>query len=393
MAELSLVHYVLVRFPKLSETFVLNEMLCLERLGCSVSVDTLEDPLDEPRDERLAGLRARVRRVPDRPPARAALRAHLPLAVRRPLAWLRTARQARRERRWAGFVRAGLVARRARREGADLLHVHFAYYGAEIARDAGRLAGLPVTLYAHANDIWSAHNAPSLARRLAGARAVGTCTTYNAEHLRRAAPGVPVSHLPLGTPLADPVARDPDGPVLFVGRLVEKKGPDVALRALAAAGRPLRLELIGDGELRAELEELAARLGIAESVVFRGPVPPHEVERAYARCSAVVAPCRIASDGDRDGLPTVLLEAMARGLPVVATSTIGIPELVRDGETGLLAPPDDPEALAACLLRLRSDPELSARLGRAARELIARDHELTACVRRRAAWLAGAAAS
>jgi glycosyltransferase involved in cell wall biosynthesis len=394
MARLSRVHYVLVRFPKLSETFVLSEMLGLERLGCAVSVDTLEDPLDEPRDGRLATLRATVRRVPDRLPARALLGVHLRLAARRPGAWLTGALRALGERRWPGFLRAGVVARRAQRERADVLHVHFAYYCADVARDAGRLGGLPVTLYAHGNDIWSAYNAPQLSRRLEGARAVATCSAYNAEHLRRVAPGVAVSHLPLGIAVAAPVERDPGAPILFVGRLVEKKGADLAIRALAAARREqpsLRLDLIGDGPLRAELEALVAKLGLDGAASFRGLVEPDEVEAAYSRCSAVVLPCRVAGDGDRDGLPTVLLEAMARGLPVVSTRLIGIPELIRDGETGLLAPPEDPDGLGACLVRLRADSELAARLGRAARDSVAREHELTACVRERAHWLARAA--
>ena len=109
MAELSRVHYVLVRFPKLSETFVLSEMLGLEALGCEVSVDTLEDPLDEPRDGRLAALRATVRRVPDRPPARALLGVHLRLGARRPAAWLTGAWRALRERDWPGFLSANLI--------------------------------------------------------------------------------------------------------------------------------------------------------------------------------------------------------------------------------------------------------------------------------------------
>ena len=393
MAELSRVHYVLVRFPKLSETFVLSEMLCLERLGCEVSVDTLEDPIDEPRDVRIEGLRATVRRVPDRLPARALLAVHLRLAAQRPAAWLTGAWQALRERNWPGFLRAGVVARRAQREGADILHVHFAYYCADVARDAARLAGLPFTLYAHANDIWSAYNAPELRRRLEGACAVATCSRYNAEHLRSVAPAVPVHYLPLGIRLAAPVRRNPGAPLLFVGRLVEKKGADLAVRALAAARREqpsMRLEVIGGGPQQAELEALAAELGLDGVVSFRGLVAPDEVDTAYARCSAVVLPARVAADGDRDGLPTVLLEAMARALPVVSTRVIGIPELVRDGETGLLAPPEDPQALAARLVRLHADAELGDRLGRAARASVAREHELTACVRERVRWLAQA---
>ena len=168
--------YVLVRFPKLSETFVLEEMLALEAAGWLVGVDALEAPLGEPRDPALARLRARVRLLPERPPPARLLATHLSLAARRPRAWARAARRARSEGRVRDFLRAGLIAARAVREGADLIHVHFAYYSAEYARDAAELAGIPFTVFAHANDIWAEFNEPHLARRLGGAAGVGTPT-------------------------------------------------------------------------------------------------------------------------------------------------------------------------------------------------------------------------
>jgi glycosyltransferase involved in cell wall biosynthesis len=371
------VHYVLVRFPKLSETFVLREMLELERQGWMVSVDALEDPLDEPRDPDLETLRAGVRRVPDRPATRQLARVHAELALARPVAWARAAARALRERRFRQFLRAGLVAARAVRERADLLHVHFAYYSAEYARDASELTGIPYAVVCHANDIWSDFNAPSLPRRLHGAAGVATPTEYNAEALRARAPGVPVRRLsailatePLG-------AVNHDGPVLAVARAVPKKGIDTLVEACALAareGEPVRAEVVGDGPELIGLGELASAQDVEDAVVFRGPVAPDEVAEAYARCSAVVVPSRIAPDGDRDGLPTVLFEAMGRGLPVIATDVVGIPELVRDGENGVLVPPDDPAALAEALVRVRRDPELAERLGREARRTIERDH-------------------
>ena len=390
------VHYVLVRFPKLSETFVLREMLELERAGWAVSIDTLEDPLDEPRDPALAGLRARVRRVPDRPPLRRLLRAHAGVAARRPRVWLGAARRARRAGRLREFGRAGLIAARALRERADLLHVHFAYYSAEYAHDAAALAGLPFTVFAHANDIWAEDNARHLGRRLEGVAGVASVTAYNTEHLRAVAPGAAVEHLPLGVPApTGRFTRAASGPVLAVARLVPKKGLDTFVEACAVAmaeARELRAEIVGDGPLLGELRELARARGIAERVVFRGALAPDGVVEAYGRCSLVVAPCRVGPDGDRDGLPTVLLEAMARGLPVIATDALGIPELVEHERNGLLVPPDDPEALAAAILRLRGDGALARRLGEEARRTVeeaytleGRSHEvrrwLEACAR------------
>jgi glycosyltransferase involved in cell wall biosynthesis len=385
------VHYVLVRFPKLSETFVVREMRELERCGWTLAVDTLESRLDEPRDPKLAELRAKVRRVPDEPGWRRLVRAHAPLAARRPRAWMRVALRARREGRFRHFLRAGLVASRAARERTDLLHVHFAYYSAEYARDASELTGIPYSVVCHANDIWSDFNAPHLPRRLAAAAGVATPTDYNAQALRSVVPGVPVRRLSAIVATEPLEAVNREGPVLAVARAVPKKGIDTLVEACALAareGEPVQAEVLGDGPELIGLGELAAAQRVEDSVVFRGPCGPDEVSEAYARCSAVVVPSRIASDGDRDGLPTVLFEAMGRGLPVIATDVVGIPELVRDGENGVLVPPDDPAALARALLRVRRDPALAERLGRQARRTIEREHFPERASENLRAWLA-----
>jgi glycosyltransferase involved in cell wall biosynthesis len=384
------VHYVLVRFPKLSETFVLREMLELERAGWSVAVDTLEAPLDEPRDPALAQLRARVRRLPERPPAARAVAAHIMLAARRPRAWLWSAARAVRERRVLAFIRAGLIAVRAVRARADLFHVHFAYYSAEYASDAAELAGIPFTVFAHANDIWSDFNAPHLGRRLLGSAGVATGTRYNAVGIRSRVPGVDARVLTQVPPAASPMEVSPDGPVLAVARLVPKKGIDTLVEACARAneaGSPFEVEVLGEGPLLDELVELARSRGVGDRVRFRGACPPGAVSEAYARCSLFAMPCRIASDGDRDGLPTTLLEAMARGLPVVTSDVIGIPELVRHEENGLLVPPDDPEALAAAVTALRRDEGLAARLGAEARRTIERAYRPSQCAEEVRRWL------
>ena len=186
-----------------------------------------------------------------------------------------------------------------------------------------------------------------------------------------------VRRLALVAPAAEPVDPVPDAPVLAVARLVPKKGIDSLVHACALAaanGHPFALNVIGDGPLLPELRALATSLGVDDRVVFRGVCSPDEVSHAYAHCSAVAVPCRIAADGDRDGLPVVLIEAMGRGLPVVSTSVVGIPELVRHDENGLLVAPDDPRALAEALSRLRRDPALAARLGSEAARTIERDH-------------------
>jgi glycosyltransferase involved in cell wall biosynthesis len=368
--------YVLKRFPRLSETFVLRELLELEALGDRIVIDSLLPAERGPRHPRLRDLRAPVRYLPRHPQLRqpAVARAHLRLALRAPRTWCRLALRARRGGGLRRFLQAGLSAARARAEGAGHIHAHFATAATEVARDAAALAGVPFSVTAHAKDIFHSDNAPHLARRLEGAAAVVTVSAFNAAHLRRLLDGTPVHHIPNGVPLGEVSGPAAGGPVLFVGRLVPKKGVDLLIDAFARLPPELdslRLEIVGGGALGDDLAELAARRGLAQRVSFLGAVPSDEVEAAFARCSLVAAPCRIDEHGDRDGMPTVLVEALARAVPVVSTELVGIPELVRDGETGLLVAPEDAAALATAIARLASDPRLARELGARGRVLVA----------------------
>ncbi len=368
--------YVLKRFPQLSETFVLNELLRLEASGERILIDVLLPPEDGPRQRGLADLKASVRYLPRHPrlwrPSTAV--PQLRLLARRPNVWLKVASRARRAGSWRRFLQAGLVADRVLREGARHLHAHFATAATEVARDAAALAGVPVTVTAHAKDIFQADNALRLRERLEGVSAVVTISDFNAGHLRQVLPGIPVHHVPPGIQLGEPVPQRPEGSVLCVARLVPKKGVDALIEAFALLRDRFpsrRLEIIGDGPLAAELARLAAERGIADRVAFLGSRPREDVERAFDRCSVFVLPCRIARDGDRDGMPTVLLEAMARSVPVISTRVGGIPELVRHEQTGLLVAPDDPSGLARAISRLLDDPCLAQRLGINGRALVA----------------------
>lgn len=368
--------YVLKRYPRLSETFIIRELLGLEAAGERILVDGLLEPEDQPHHPELAAVRAEVRYLPRRPARQLpVLAAHARVAARRPHRWVRMrveaelaerggARHARRR-----FAHAVLVADRVRREGVTHIHAHFATGAAEVARDAARLSGRPYTVTAHAKDIFHADNAPQLARRLRGADGVVTVSQYNVNHLRSVL-DVPVHHVPNGMPAPEGHGPDPSGPILCVARLVAKKGVDTLLHALAVPGSTARLEIVGDGPLRGELEALAAQLGVGCRVRFLGSLPGDAVAECYRRCSMFVLACRVAADGDRDGMPTVLVEAMGRAIPVISTEVAGIAELVQHGETGLLVAPDDPAALAAAIDKLAHDPELAADLGAAARRLV-----------------------
>jgi glycosyltransferase involved in cell wall biosynthesis len=361
------IHYVSRRFPKLTETFVIDEVLRLEAAGEQVIIDSLEPPLDEPRHPDLDRLSAPIRYLPEEPSR--VFRAHLSLALRRPLTWLRMARDARALDLWPEFRRAGVVAARTRAEHARHVHTHFAYYCADIGGMAAALAGRRFTLTAHANDIWQEHNAPHLPRRLARAHAVATVTEYNARHLRSLIPDTPVHVVRCAVRAEEEAPAPADGPILCIGRFVSKKAIDLVIRALPHLPGPTRLELIGEGPLEEELRALATSIGVEDRVDFLGPQPPRAVAEAYERCSVFCLPCRIASDGDRDGLPVVLLEALARALPVVTAFSLE-PEIVQDGVTARVVSGESPDALAAAIAELMGDRDLARELGRRGRELV-----------------------
>ncbi len=372
--------YVLKRYPRLSETFVVREIRQLEAAGATVSIDALlpaESGLQHPE---VASVRAAVRYIPRHPRLRSAsvLFAHVRVGVRRPSAWIACALQARRYGTWRRFVQAGLVADRVRREGISHVHAHFATAACEVAQAAAAMSGVPFTVTAHAKDIFHTDNIAHLARRVAGAASVVTVSEFNVEHLGQTVPNTRVRFIANGMAAAEMHGPTPQGPVLCVARLVAKKGVDTLLEAFALAARDftsMRLEVIGDGELAEPLQALAHQLGITDRVRFFGPQSSDAVMAAYLRCSMLALPCRVTTDGDRDGMPTVILEAIARGIPVVSTDVCGINEVVVHGQTGLLVEPDDPNALAAALGKLWSDSDFAGQLGAAGRDLVLRRHD------------------
>ena len=379
--------YVLKRFPRLSETFVLQELLGLEDAGVRVLVDSLMPPEQGIKHRELNDLRAEVRYVPAHPKPRmtSVRQAHLRVAVRHPRRWLETAIAARQNDTWRRFLQAGMVADRVHRENARHIHAHFATAAAEVATMAAQLAGVTCSVTAHAKDIHHQDNAPHVAQRLATADTVVTVSEANVQHLRTALSATPASS-GAGTPrvrlihngirVRPPVDPGASSTLLCVARLVPKKGVDVLLRATALlVGRftDLRVTVIGTGPLLAELLALRSELGLDEVVDFVGAATSSQVNRAMIAARAVVLACRIDEFGDRDGMPTVLVEALARAVPVISTDVPGVPELVRDHETGLLVPADDDAALAAAMGELLANPELSRRLGRAGRDLVGSD--------------------
>jgi glycosyltransferase involved in cell wall biosynthesis len=269
------------------------------------------------------------------------------------------------------------VAEDAQARGIDHLHAHFATSSADVARGASRLSGIPYSVTAHAKDIYlDAHDPARLRSRLRDGAFVVTVCDANREWIESVGgEGTRVARIYNGLDLEEfsPRDRRPNGTfrILGVGRLVPKKGFDTLVRscaALARRGIPFECRIAGDGEERDALHRLVAGEGMESHVRFLGPLPNERVREEMHAADVMALPCRIADDGNRDALPTVLLEALALELPFVSTPVTGIPEIAGNEEGGLLVPPDDPDALTEALVALHADPARRQALGRAGRQ-------------------------
>lgn len=383
---------VLVKgYPRLSETFIAQEILALERLGLRQRIVSLRLPHDDRSHPMHAEIRAPVLYLPEylyREPLRV-LRAWLALR-RRPAyramrgAWLRDLRRDPTPNRGRRFGQALVLAAEL---PADVtwLHVHFLHTPASVARYASILTGLPWSVSAHAKDIWTTPDW-ELAEKLDDCAWLVTCTRSGAERLRAVGRqagvdpakvalvyhGLDLSRFPPPPERPPRDGRDPADPVtiLSVCRAVPKKGLDDLLAALAMLPESLqwRFVHVGGGPLLRALKREAARLGIAGRIAWLGALPQDAVIAHYRRADLFALAARIAPDGDRDGLPNVLMEAQTQALPCLSTRLSAIPELIADGATGLLVEPGDRAALAAALAGLIADPARRERLGRAGRE-------------------------
>ena len=382
------VAFVLKGYPRLSETFIAQEIAALERRGLDILIVSLRRPTDARRHPVHDEIRAALLYLPE-------YLYQEPLRVFRSWIHLRKTKNYREARNiWLRDLARDPTPNRIRRFGQALvlacelpaevnrLHAHFLHTPASVARYAALLAGLPWTGSAHAKDIWTT---PEWEKRekLASCEWLVTCTAANRAHLAALAPpgrvalvyhGLDFSRFPS---FERSISNDGENPVviLSVGRLVEKKGTDVLLEALARLPRELhwRLVHVGGGPLKDRLEGQARALGIAGRVQWRGARTQVELLAEYRAADLFALASRVASDGDRDGLPNVLAEAQSQGLACVATQVSGIPELVEDGRTGLLVAPESPEAFAAALEALIAAPARRRALGEAGRRRV-REH-------------------
>jgi glycosyltransferase involved in cell wall biosynthesis len=389
-------------YPRLSQTFILAEILALEALGVGIEIFSLSNPREPLVQPEVAAVRAPVHYL-DADSAARRLLTHLRVALRWPRRYLRAVsylwRRRREELGYATVTRAacfdralrlGLLLDRGRLRSAGIrhLHAHFAHDPTLVALLTAIIAEVPFTFTAHARDLYQVP-AVLLRDRVERAHQVVTCCRANVDYLGTVAPHATgkVRLIYHGVDLAEfrPLERaarsgGSDPPVIIsVGRLVQKKGFSVLLaacRRLQDSGRRLRCVLYGDGPLQQELETEIRRLGLVGQVTLAGARTRRELVTCLQEADVfALTPC-ITEDGDRDGVPNVLVEAMACGVPVVSTTVGGIPELVRHDVNGLLAPPADVETITGHLAALLDDGGLRARLGRAARATVVERFDL-----------------
>ncbi len=381
-------------YPRLSETFIAQELLGLERAGYDLVLVAMRRPTDKKRHPVHDEIKAPVRYLPEylhEEPLRV-LRGLLG-SLRKP-GFRRAARaffhDLRRDFSRNRFRRFGQAAVLVHEwpEAASWLHVHFIHTPASVARYASLISGVSWTVSAHAKDIWTS---PSwdLTDKLAEAEWAVTCTRTGYEKLQSLTgrPNVHLSYHGLDLARFAPFdqerpardGRDPADPVriLSVGRAVEKKGYDVLLRALAQLppGVAWQFTHVGGGDELAKLKALAADLRIDTSITWKGALDQRDILQHYRDSDLFALACRITADGDRDGLPNVLVEASSQALPIVSTHISGIGELFTTEENGLLVAPEDAEALSVALLRAISDPALRQRLGAAAERRVRQDFD------------------
>ncbi|MGO4704576.1 glycosyltransferase [Microvirga sp. 2MCAF38] len=383
-------------YPRLSETFIAQEILALEERGLALEIWSLRHPTERAVHPMNRKIKAKVRYLPE-------YLYEEPIRVFR--GFLSALRRSGFRNLMAVFFRdlkRDMTANRVRRLGqafvmarelpADVqhLHVHYLHTPASVVRYAAILSDRTWTYSAHAKDIWTT---PDWEKRekLSAALWGVTCTAQGARHLRDlvVAPdrvslvyhGLDLSRFP--APSETRSARDGSDPsdpirIVSVGRAVAKKGFGDLIQALAALPPDLhwRFAHVGGGELLNHLKGLAQKNGIADKVAFLGSKAQPDVVALLREADLFVLPSKSASSGDRDGLPNVLMEAASQKLAIVATDFAGIPEFVRDGQEATLVPPGDWEALSNALNLMARDPAQRAALAAAAFERLRSDFSM-----------------
>jgi colanic acid/amylovoran biosynthesis glycosyltransferase len=368
--------YLFERFPSFTQTFCYREVVELRRQGISPAIFSVRRPVNEPAQDWDASLVGEVTYLPGDEQLvsevdRAVRKAKLPQSAAGEIAaW-------GRKTDFLRLYQAAWLGPRLQALGVRHVHAHFAGLAARTAFWIERFFGIGFTFTGHANDIFAPKPFEiSLGKLIGAARAVVTVSDFGvrflqskypegAAKMRRVYNGIELERFQLADFATTPPA------IVSIGRLIEKKGFDdliEACRLLRERGVDFRCEIIGEGPLEDALREQIAAAGLTNVIALAGPLPQRKVIERLAQAMVFVLPCVAEAGGGMDNLPTVVMEAMAAGLPVVSTAVGGVPEMVQEGATGFLVPERQPLALAEALGRLLADPELARSLGAAGYE-------------------------
>ncbi|MFT5115789.1 MAG: glycosyltransferase involved in cell wall biosynthesis [Parasphingorhabdus sp.] len=373
---------ILKGYPRLSETFIAQEIKALEDLGFNLRLISLRHPTDKSIHPIHREITAPVNYLPEylyQEPLRVLKALFSALRLRgfgKSLAtWLKDLRRDFTPNRVRRFGQAMVLARELPSD-CKAIYAHFLHTPGSVARYAALMTAKPWSFSAHAKDIWTLQDWEKT-EKLADCAFGVTCTQANFEHLRELADkpekvtriyhGLDFKRFPEPTDREfSNSGNNPDQifTILSVGRAVAKKGYDTLLQALSQLSPDLNWKFvhIGGGTELSHLKSQAEQLGITEKIEWRGPQAQEQVLQSYISADLFVLASVVGEDGDRDGLPNVLMEAQSQKLCCLSTLISGIPELIKDGETGRLVPPADPNALANALTELITDPNLRRNL-------------------------------
>lgn len=388
------VAYLLKRFPRMSETFILHEMLALESQGVQLHVYSMMNPCEAIVHEDVARLQATVTYVPETTWTGIltmlwALLYRLLVSPRSTIAAIRFVFQKDNVPvNLKHLLRAAWLSSQLEAKNITHLHAHFAHGPAATAQFVSILSAITYSFTAHAKDIYTTP-VIRLQERLRSARFVVTCTGFNRDYLSSLVDAATASRIhclyhgidltKFDTIAAPDTTRPPL--ILAVGRLVEKKGFADLISACAILQKqqtPFRCMIIGNGPLKDTLQQQIQAAGLQDMVELAGPRTQDSLIEIYQGASLVVLPCVVLDNGDRDGIPNVLMEAMSMGIPVVSTAISGIPEVVQDDFNGKLVPEHTPSALADAIHAIVTDADLRAEYGFHGRFLVQQSFSITA---------------
>ena len=370
--------YVLKKYPRYSETFIVNEILAHEDAGLEIEIFSLT-PSDDSHFQDIVGeVQSPV--------------IYLPLDYLKASTWWKYLNKANevlpnlfqmlevfRDEKFKYVYQAIELAKIIRTTGIEHLHAHFASSATTVARLASYFSNIPYTFTAHAKDIYHEDiDFGKLQSKIHDASSVITVSNYNLEHLTRMfrSDKDKIKRVYNGLDLRKLQYRSPENRkpnIITIGRLVEKKGLNILVDAceiLAKHGVEFHCSIIGKGELESELLEQIKEKNLQNKVELTGALPRTKALQKFYDASIFTAPAVVANDGNRDGLPTSILEAMALGVPCISTDVTGIPEVLKDNKTGIVIPQNNSVELAKAIERLLNDSKLSILLSENARKLI-----------------------